>query len=98
MLEKYAKDGVNALASATPVGSGATSRSWDYEITQTSKGVSISWHNSNLVNGIPLAILIQYGHGTRNGGYVQGRDFINPALQPIFDRMADDVWREVTKA
>lgn len=97
ILDKYGRKGVAALSSATPIDSGETANSWSYEI-HTSKGsASIVWTNSHLSGGIPVAILIQYGHGTRNGGYVQGRDFINPTLKPIFDEMANNVWKEVTK-
>lgn len=96
-LDKYGREGVAALASATPVDSGLTAASWYYEIKVTSGSATITFYNSNVQNGVPIAIILQYGHGTRNGGYVQGRDYINPAVQPIFDRIADDAWREVTK-
>lgn len=95
-LERYAREGVSALASATPIDSGETASSWDYEIRTTKNQVSIYWTNSNVNNGIPIAVLIQYGHGTKNGGYVLGRDYINPAIRPIFDKIADSVWKEVT--
>lgn len=95
-LERYAREGVSALASATPIDSGETAASWDYEIRTTKNQVSIYWTNSNVNNGIPIAVLIQYGHGTKNGGYVLGRDYINPAIRPIFDKIADSVWKEVT--
>lgn len=95
-LKKYGEKGVKALSEATPVDTGKTAKSWDYQIVNTPKGVKIVWTNSNTSNNIPIAIFIQYGHATRNGGFVQGRDFINPAMRPIFDQMADDVWREVT--
>lgn len=94
-LQKYAEQGVAALASATPIDSGTTANSWDYEIRQTKNSVSIYWTNSNVNKGVPIAVIIQYGHGTRNGGYVQGRDYINPAMQPIFDKIAENVWKEV---
>ena len=96
-LDKYGKEGVAALASATPVDTGLTASSWSYEIKQKNGSISISFKNSNIQNGVPIAIILQYGHGTRNGGWVQGRDYINPAIQPIFDRIANDAWREVTK-
>ena len=96
-LDKYGKEGVAALASATPVDTGLTANSWSYEIKHGNGTVSISFKNSNIQNGVPIAIILQYGHGTRNGGWVQGRDYINPAIQPIFDRIATDAWREVTK-
>lgn len=96
-LERFGQMGVDALASATPTDTGTTASSWYYEIKTSSKGVAIYWKNSNVTyNNIPIAILIQYGHATGNGGYVQGRDFINPAILPIFDAMIDDVWKEVT--
>ena len=97
ILEKYAQEGVAALAAATPVDSGVTANSWDYEIRVSRGRYSITWTNSNVVNGVQIAVILQYGHGTRNGGWVQGRDYINPALQPIFDKIANELWREVTK-
>lgn len=95
-LEKFAQEGVNALASATPIDSGKTAASWDYTISRSKSSVSITWTNSNINNGVNIAVIIQYGHGTRNGGYVQGRDYINPAIRPIFDKIAENVWKEVT--
>lgn len=97
ILDKYGKMGVAALAAATPVDSGKTSKSWRYEITRTSKSATITFLNSNIQNGVPIAIILQYGHGTRNGGYVQGQDYINPALEPVFKRLSDEAWREVIK-
>ena len=96
-LDKYGREGVAALASATPVDSGLTASSWGYKITHGKESATISFYNSNIQNGVPIAIILQYGHGTRNGGWVQGRDYINPAIQPVFDRIANDAWREVTK-
>jgi hypothetical protein len=96
-LDKYGRAGVAALASATPVESGLTASSWYYEITNKNGSAEISFHNSNIQNGVPIAIILQYGHGTRNGGWVQGRDYINPAIQPVFDQIANDAWREVTR-
>ncbi len=96
-LDKFGKEGVAALASATPVDSGKTANSWYYEIEITKGSATITFYNSNIQNGIPIAILLQYGHGTRNGGWVQGRDYINPAIQPIFDKIAEKAWKEVTK-
>lgn len=96
-LDKYGREGVAALASATPVDSGLTASSWYYEIVRTNGSVSINFNNSNIQNGVPIAVILQYGHGTGTGGYVQGRDYINPAIRPIFDRIANDAWREVTK-
>jgi hypothetical protein len=97
-LGHYGQEGVNALASATPVDSGETANSWYYEIVSDGKTWSIIWSNSNVVDGRPIAVLLQYGHGTGTGGYVEGQDYINPALQPIFDRMVDEGWKVVTTA
>ena len=97
-LDKYGREGVAALASATPVDSGQTADSWFYTITRTKDSVKIEFANSNIQNGVPIAILLQYGHSTRNGGWVQGRDYINPAIQPIFDNIVKEAWREVTKS
>lgn len=96
ILEKYGKAGVYALQSATPVATGLTASSWYYRVEKNNSGYSVSWFNSNVSNGIPIVILLQYGHGTRGGTYVQGRDFINPALAPIFEQIAADIWKEVT--
>lgn len=96
-LDRYGQEGVTALASATPIDSGLTANSWNYRIERKKGIVKISFDNSNIQNGVPIAIILQYGHGTRNGGWVQGRDYINPAIQPIFDKIANDAWREVTK-
>ena len=95
-LDRYGREGVAALSSATPVDTGNTANSWYYKISREKGSITISFHNSNIQNGVPIAIIIQYGHGTRNGGWVQGRDYINPAIQPIFDNITDNVWREVT--
>ena len=95
-LDKYGREGVAALSSATPVDSGLTANSWYYKIEHKSGSATISFHNSNIQNGVPIAIILQYGHGTRNGGWVQGRDYINPAIQPIFDEIANNAWKEVT--
>ena len=97
VLDKYGREGVAALASATPVESGKTAGSWYYEIKRQNGSVSIIFKNSNINKGVPIAIILQYGHGTGIGGWVEGRDYINPAIQPIFDRIADEAWREVTK-
>lgn len=94
-LDKFGRAGVAALASATPVLTGQTARSWYYEIERKKGSVTISFHNSNVQNGVPIAVILQYGHGTRNGGWVQGRDYINPAIQPIFDQIAENAWKEV---
>ena len=96
-LDKYGQAEVAALSSATPIDSGKTANSWSYEITNKDGSVTITFNNSNIQNGVPIAIILQYGHGTKNGGWVQGRDYINPAIQPIFDEIVDNAWREVTK-
>ena len=98
ILNKYGKQGVKALSKATPVDTGKTAKSWSYEITKDKNGPSIVWKNSNKNKGVSIAVILQYGHGTRNGGYVQGRDYINPAIQPIFDEIANSAWKEVTDA
>lgn len=95
-LDKYGREGVDALAKATPVDSGETARSWYYEITHRNGFTTISFHNSHVNQGVNIAVILQYGHGTRNGGYVQGRDYINPAVQPVFDKIAENAWKEVT--
>ena len=94
-LDKYGKAGVAALSSATPVKTGKTANSWYYKIENKKDTVSITFNNSNIQNGVPIAIILQYGHGTRNGGWVEGRDYINPAIQPIFDEIANKAWEEV---
>lgn len=96
-IEKYAQEGVNALKAVTPVDTGKTANSWFYEIKKTNNSITINFNNSNIVNGVPIAIILQYGHGTRNGGYVKGRDYINPAIQPVFDKLTNDAWKEVTR-
>ena len=96
-FDKYGKQGVAALSSATPVETGLTAGSWSYEVEIKSGSVTISFNNSNIQHGVPIAIILQYGHSTRNGGWVQGRDYINPAIQPIFDEIVNTAWREVTR-
>lgn len=96
-LNKYGRAGVAALSSATPRDSGVTADSWSYEIKRENGAITISFNNSNINDGVPIAIILQYGHGTGSGGWVQGRDYINPAIQPIFDQIADEAWKEVTK-
>ena len=96
VLEKYAKEGVSALAAATPKDTGATASAWDYEIVESGETLSINWTNSHINKGVNIALILQHGHGTGTGGYVQGIDYINPALRPIFDAMADAAWKEVT--
>lgn len=97
ILNHYGDEGVAALRNATPVDSGLTADSWYYEIVKENGQISIRWNNRNVNKGVNIAVILQYGHGTRNGGYVQGRDYINPALQPIFDQIANKAWKEVTK-
>lgn len=97
IFDKYGKKGVAALASATPVDSGLTADSWRYEITHSKAGITLNFYNTNIQNGVPIAIILQYGHGTRNGGWVEGRDYINPVIQPIFDQLANEAWKEVIK-
>lgn len=94
-LDKYGKRGVAALSAATPVESGLTASSWEYKIEKTKGKATLKFYNKNIQNGVPIAIILQYGHGTKNGGWVEGRDYINPALRPIFDEMAEAVWKEV---
>ena len=98
ILEKYAQQGVSALASATPIDSGATANSWGYEIVHSGKGATIYWTNTNSNQGVVIAVILQYGHGTGTGGYVQGRDYINPPMRPVFDQIADAAWKEVVNA
>lgn len=96
VLDKYGQQGVSTLSASTPVRTGVTASSWRYEIIQNKDNISIVWSNSNVQRGVNIALILQYGHGTRNGGYVIGTDYINPALKPIFDKMADAAWKEVT--
>ena len=95
-LKAYGSMGVDALSAATPKDSGKTAGSWGYEVKQSGKTYSIVWTNTNVVQGVPIAVILQYGHGTGTGGYVQGRDYINPAIQPIMSRIAEDVWKAVS--
>ncbi len=97
-LDACCRDGVVALERATPVDTGETAGSWSYEIHMGGDGVTIHWTNSNVVNGFNVAMGLQYGHGTGTGGYVKGTDYINPAMRPVFNKIAEDVWREVTRA
>lgn len=96
ILSKYGKMGVDALAKATPIDTGLTASSWSYEIVEDDGGATIYWKNSNVVKGVSIAVILQYGHGTGTGGYVEGIDYINPALRSIFEGIADDAWKEVT--
>lgn len=98
MLDKYGREGVSALAANTPVESGLTSTSWYYEIRRKGDQVSLVWLNSNLNEGVPIAIILQYGHGTGTGGWVEGRDYINPAIRPVFDKILNELRKEVTSA
>lgn len=97
ILDRYAKDGVRALQLATPKDQGKTANSWDYEIETKSDRTVIWWTNSNINDGVNIAVILQYGHGTGSGGYVQGIDYINPALRPVFENIANNAWKEVTK-
>ena len=97
ILDKYGREGVAALASATPMDSGETAKSWYYEIKHDNGSATISFLNSHINDGVPIAIILQYGHGTGTGGWVEGRDYINPAIQPIFDKIVNEAWKEVTK-
>ena len=96
VLDKYGQEGVAALSSATPVETGLTASSWTYKIQLSESSASIEFHNSNINNGVPIAIILQYGHGTGTGGWVEGRDYINPAIRPVFDKIVEDLWKEVT--
>lgn len=98
LLNKYGQMGVEALRSATPIATGWTADAWSYEIVRSSGSYSIIWNNNHIEEGVNIAVILQYGHGTGTGGYVRGRDYINPAMQPLFDRMADDAWKAVTSA
>lgn len=97
LLDKYGKMGVDALAEATPKDTGKTASSWFYKTANSPTGVSITWSNSNFNKGVPIAVIIQYGHGTGTGGWVEGRDYINPAMRPIFDKIAEELWKEMTE-
>lgn len=97
ILDKYGKEGVEALKAATPVDTGLTADSWYYKVTYGDGSATLEFHNSNVNKGVPIAIVLQYGHGTGTGGWVEGRDYINPAIQPIFDKLVEEAWKEVTK-
>ena len=97
IMNQFGKEGVSALKAATPSRSGETAASWNYEVTRTGNSWTITWTNSHVNNGVTTAVILQYGHGTRNGGYVVGRDYINPAIRPVFDKIAKKAWKEVTK-
>lgn len=95
LFDKFAKEGLAALYAATPVDTGLTSVSWTYEVTKNRKGPLIIWRNTNTETGVPVAILLQYGHAARDGTWVDGKDYINPAIQPLFDRISEEVWKQV---
>lgn len=95
ILDRYGQEGVEALTAATPKDTGKTAASWSYEVRKSNENISIVWTNTNIVDGVPIAVILQYGHGTRNGGYVEGTDYINPAMRPIFERIAARAWGEV---
>lgn len=98
VLDKYGREGVIALANATPIESGKTASMWRYEVHNLKNGIELVFYNDNVTkDGTPIAILLQYGHGTGTGGYVRGRDYINPAIRPIFDKITDALWKEVTR-
>lgn len=95
-LDRYGRQGVAALAAATPKESGETANAWTYRVFKKNGKAGVAWYNTHIVNGVSIAIILQYGHGTGTGGYVPGRNYINPAIQPIMDAMGDDVWKKVT--
>lgn len=97
VMNRFGNIGVMELSKNTPVDSGLTANSWRYEITDKNGRIKITWYNSNVVNGVPIAIILQYGHATQNGGWVEGVDYINPTMKPIFDNMAKQAWKEVTR-
>ena len=98
ILEKYGQMGVEALRSATPIDSGKTAESWGYEISVGKEGATIHWTNTNQNKGVYIAVILQYGHGTGTGGYVRGVDYINPAIRPVFDKIAEEAWMEVVNS
>lgn len=97
ILDEYGRRGVEALAAATPKNSGSTAQSWNYEITRTQNSASLTFYNTNENKGVPIAIILQYGHATKNGSWVEGIDYVNPAIQPIFEQIAEELWKEVSK-
>ena len=97
ILNQYGQEGVEALRAATPKDTGTTANSWSYVVHKGTGSITITWSNSNIVDGVPIAVILQYGHGPRNGGYVQGTDYINPAMKPIFDKIAQRAWEEVKR-
>lgn len=97
VLDRYGQEGVDALSRATPKDTGKTAASWSYEVRKEPERITIVWKNANIVDGVPIAVILQYGHATRNGGYVEGTDYINPAMRPIFERIAERAWGEVRR-
>ena len=97
-LERYGAEGAAALAANTPTDSGITAQAWTYKVFRKGTLWSVVWYNHHVVSGVPVVILLQYGHGTRTGGFVQGRDFINPVIRPLFERISEDVWKAVKNA
>lgn len=97
ILEKYGQEGVVALAEGTPLDSGVTADSWNFEIKHDRCTTTLGWFNTSVNDGVNIAVLLQFGHGTGSGGYVQGRDYINPAIAPVFDKIAEEAWKEVTR-
>lgn len=97
VLNKYGSVGTAALRAATPVDSSLTANSWEHKVSKSARGWELYWDNQNGSGNVKVAVLLQYGHGTGTGGYVVGRDYINPAIQPVFDQIATAVWREVTR-
>lgn len=97
-LDKYGKMGVDALSKATPKESGETAGAWSFRTQISGRNAKIEWLNNHINQGVNIAVILQYGHGTGTGGYVQGRDYINPAIQPVFDQITESVWKEVTRA
>lgn len=98
ILEKYAEEGLRSLTDATPSESGKTAECWDYEVEASASSGAIHWTNTNINDGVNIALIIQYGHGLRQGGYVEGTDYINPAIKPVFEALAEEAWKEVTSA
>ena len=95
IMDKYGKEGVELLSRNTPVDTGKTAQSWDYKVENNNGKTSLTWYNTNIVNGVNIAVILQYGHGTKNGGYISGRDYINPVIQPLFDKITEEIWKEV---
>lgn len=96
-LEQYGEEGVAALSKATPIDTGLTAKSWHYKVERSKTGVTISWYNDNVNDGVNIALILQYGHGTPSGHYIRGKNYIKPAIKPIFEQIEESVWKEVTK-